>query len=498
MATATPKRKLNLLNLAAEAREAREQGELERARAAYEHLEKRDPSDPAWPRQLANLYRQSGRSKDELDALVRCADRQSAQDEFRSAISTYEMILSIDPDHRLAQERLSGLQPNSAVSVRYIDDHPSDGDAPGSDSVRAPRLAASASRDPKLSPPIDVLVLSNLVTGAHPATLAEESRAGLREIPLDEPEAGPPAPLDTTAASAALRDEGFDTRQQRAALRRLPLFRSLDDPAIAELAEQARWLQPGAGEELVHQGDKPGGLYVVIQGAVVPIAEGETRTRLAVLEAGDFFGEIALFSQRPRSATVEALVDSHVLYLDRGATWSLLQNNAGLLLRVLQALRERVVHGLVQTSPLFQIFSNTKLSAIARRFRLLEAEEGCALIEQDGPCEAIFMLLAGHVDIVRRHETDGPSGRAPCEKLLTNLEPGELFGEMSLLWHEPSQASLIARGRCWLLALPARSFQEMLDHHPELAVQASRIAQTRRDHLLLLSGLPPESVTRSD
>ena len=498
MATATPKRNPNLLKLAAEARVAYEQGELERARAAYERLEKRCPSDPEWPRQLANLDRQSGRSKDELDALVRCADRQSAHEDFRSAISTYEMILSIDPDHRLAQERLSRLQPNSTVSVHYLQGEVPNDASTGNENVQPFRLADSSSREPELSPAIDALVLSNLVTGARPAKLAEQSRAGLREIPLGALEAGPPARLDLTPTSAALRDLGFEERQQTAALRRLRLFESLDEPAITGLAEQARWLQPKAGEELVHQGDPAGGLYVVVQGAVVPIAEGKTRTRLAVLEAGDFFGEIALFTQRPRSATVEALVDSHVLYLDRSALWSLLQNNADLLLRLLQALRERMIHGLVQTSPLFQIFSTPKLSAIARRFRLLEAEEGCALVEQNHPCEAIFMLLAGPIDIVRRDETDGSSGRPPCEKLLTTLEPGELFGEMSLLWHERSQASLITRGRCWLLALPARSFQEMLEHHPELAVQASRMARTRRDHLLLLSGLPPESETRSD
>ena len=217
-----------------------------------------------------------------------------------------------------------------------------------------------------------------------------------------------------------------------------------------------------------------------------------------MLEAGDFFGEVPLFTQRPHGTTVEALVDSHVLCLDRGAIWSLLQDDTGLLLRLLRALRERMVHGLVQTSPLFQIFSATKLSAIARRFRLLEAEAGCALVEQGRACEAVFMLLAGRSDLVHGGAADPSSSAVSREKALATLEPGELFGEMSLLWQEPSQASLITRSRCWLLALPARGFQEILEHHPELAVRASRIARARRNHLLSLSDLPADPGTRSD
>ena len=304
--------------------------------------------------------------------------------------------------------------------------------------------------------------------------------------------------FNSTALSAVLPSLDVDTHQRATALRRLPLFSSLDEPAIAELAGRARWLQPRAGESLVRQGEPAGGLYVVVQGAVVPIDEAKTRARLAVLEAGDFFGEISLFTQRPHNATVEALVDSHVLCLGRSAIWSLLQDNAGLLVRVLRALRERMVHGLVQTSPLFQIFSSTKLSAIGRRFRLLEAEAGCALVEQGRACEAVFMLLAGRIDLIHQEATDAFSGPVSGEKSLATLEPGELFGEMSLLWQEPSQASLITRSRCWLLALPAHGFQEILEHHPELAVRASRIARARREHLLSLSDLPAESEARSD
>ena len=142
---------------------------------------------------------------------------------------------------------------------------------------------------------------------------------------------------------------------------------------------------------------------------------------------------------------------------------------------LLQFLRERLIHRLVRTSPLFRIFSETKRSAIVRRFRFLEVADGNAVIDQHHPAEAVFILLSGRMEVVHCDDESG------TEKVLAGLGPGELFGEMSLLWREPSLASVVARGKCWLLALPARSFQEMLDHHPELAELAARIAKERRD-----------------
>ena len=126
--------------------------------------------------------------------------------------------------------------------------------------------------------------------------------------------------------------------------------------------------------------------------------------------------------------------------------------------------------------PLFQIFSPSKRAAFASRFRFLEVSDGHSVIEQHHPAEAVFILLSGRMEVVHRGDDDPPD-----EKVLASLGPGELFGEMSLLWREPSLASVTACGKCWLLALPSQSFQELLDHHPEVAELAARIAEERRE-----------------
>ena len=440
------------------------------ALTAYAGLENVDATNPEWPRQLASLHRQRGDTDAELDALVRCADRHAERKEFFPALATYKMILSTDPGHVVAQSRLSELQPESnAVSVHYLDDEPI---------AERVRQRNARDEDGDDGAPLDELVLTEIVSGAQPMQLGE-NEDGIHEIPLEViVEDEPAAPRLNPAASEALSVQ-TGRSEDLAALERTPLFSSLDRQSLAKLVQQVRLIELRAGQELFHQGDPAGALYVVAQGAVVPIAEEENRTRLAVLEPGEFFGEIALFTDQPRNATIEAIVDSQLLCIDRSVMWRLLQDHAQVLAVLLQFLRERLIQRLVRTSPLFQIFSSAKRSAIVRRFRFIEVADGNAVIEQHRPAEAVFILLSGNMDVI--HEDDPDLEDGPEEKVLATLGPGELFGEMSLLWREPSLASVIARGKCWLLALPAESFREMLDHHPELAEMASRLARERRE-----------------
>lgn len=481
MATAA---KDGLKALARCARVAVEQGDLKAALSLYTRLEKTAPDDPEWPRRLAEIFRRSGETNKELDALIRCASRHAQRDEFLPALATYKMVLSVDPGHLLAQQLLTELQPHQAVSVMYTDTPERRNDdllpmasrSTATEPTAAPKMRATAAD----SLPLDELVLTDIVAGARPANIADNEDGGIHEIPLEDVVSDTDdllLPIPEPTGEADERDvDPAAVDDHRIHLEQCPLFSSLDPDALRRLVEHVRLVELEAGEELFHQGDPAGALYIVAQGAVVPIAEGSPRTRLAVLETGEFFGEIALFTDQPRNATVEALVDSQLLSVDRPVMWNLIREHAEVLSKLLQFLRERLIQRLIRTSPLFRIFSSTKRSAIAKRFRFLEVADGCTVIDQHRPAEALFILLSGHMDVL--HREDGAV--EGTEKVLATLGPGELFGEMSLLWREPSLASVIARGKCWLLSLPATSFQEMLDHHPALATLAARIAEERR------------------
>ncbi len=106
---------------------------------------------------------------------------------------------------------------------------------------------------------------------------------------------------------------------QDRALRQVPLFAELPPERIQELAQMVRRRTYHRGETIFHKGDPGSGLYILTGGQVKIVLPSETgeEALLAVLEAGDFFGELALFDGLPRSATVVAVQNAEVLVLHR-------------------------------------------------------------------------------------------------------------------------------------------------------------------------------------
>ena len=95
------------------------------------------------------------------------------------------------------------------------------------------------------------------------------------------------------------------------------LFGSLDAAALAQLQDELEWRALSAGERLFRQGEPGDALYVIVDGRLRVVAEEEEGERtLLELGRGESVGEAALLTGDPRSATVYAVRDSHVVRLD--------------------------------------------------------------------------------------------------------------------------------------------------------------------------------------
>jgi len=106
------------------------------------------------------------------------------------------------------------------------------------------------------------------------------------------------------------------------ALRRCILFSRLDDETLARCMESLRSRRYRRNETIFHQGDPGDSLYVIESGAVkivLPDPEGEEGAIIATLNAGDFFGELALLDGADHSATAIALEATEALVLRRDA-----------------------------------------------------------------------------------------------------------------------------------------------------------------------------------
>ncbi len=103
-------------------------------------------------------------------------------------------------------------------------------------------------------------------------------------------------------------------------LTQIPLFQGLAEEDCDALAARLTEKSAKAGETVFTQGDAGSSMYIVRSGAVqvfLPSADGNAAVELKDMRTGEYFGELALFDDKPRSASVRALVDTVLLELTR-------------------------------------------------------------------------------------------------------------------------------------------------------------------------------------
>jgi CRP-like cAMP-binding protein len=439
-------------------------GDLGQALAIFGELESVEPDEAAWPRHRADIHRRLGERGPELEALLRAAELYASRGFAIQAVATCRMILSIDPTHSATQEQLEQLSTD-------LDDLP----PPDAD---PPPLRALASGES----PLEQILLTQALPGSTPLRFDGETLEGAFEIPLDRVPGDGEIDLDLSkgelpegpdeAAEGESSGAGKSAREQ---LRMTPLFGSLGGETLRRVIDRVRLLEIAEGEVLFREGDPADALYVVVDGAVVPIAEegpeGEPRKKLAVLEAGEFFGEVGLVADRPRNATIQAIVDTRLLAIDRAMMWDLIHAQPEIFSVILRFLRERLVDRLVCTSPLFAAFARVDRARFARQFRFLEIQDASQVIQQGRPAQALFVILSGQMDVIMRDD-DG-------DKVLATLGPGDLCGEGSMLLREPATAAVVSSGKCWALALSGLLFRRICDRNPRLQDVIEQVLESR-------------------
>jgi ATP-binding cassette subfamily B protein len=117
----------------------------------------------------------------------------------------------------------------------------------------------------------------------------------------------------------AVSADGQQARVESERLRAIPLFAQLDEAHLAAIAERFVPEPREAGEVVFEEGAAGDAFYIVARGMVEIVRSrpdgGEEL--LAVLDDGEFFGEIALLAHLPRTATVRVRRPSTLLRLDR-------------------------------------------------------------------------------------------------------------------------------------------------------------------------------------
>ena len=147
-------------------------------------------------------------------------------------------------------------------------------------------------------------------------------------------------------------------------LKKVPFFTQLKHDEATTLAERLVPRSFNANSIIFHLGD-PGGLLYIITRGKVKIAHSTPdgqEALLAILGTGDFFGELALLDDAPRSATAEAIEATETLTLHREEFIRFLNSNPGFAYHVMQTLAKRIRHLNDQISDVFFLDLNGRLA----------------------------------------------------------------------------------------------------------------------------------------
>lgn len=152
---------------------------------------------------------------------------------------------------------------------------------------------------------------------------------------------------DLLAAAAATPRRARGTRERPSRqmiefLRAVPLFAGVSRRHVRRIASLGRLVSFGPGRTLVERDVRGDSFYLILHGrakvyrSVVPSGRA-----IARLEAGDYFGEMALLDGGPRTATVVSETGLSALKISRSAFRKLLLREPTVALRMLEALAAR-------------------------------------------------------------------------------------------------------------------------------------------------------------
>lgn len=311
---------------------------------------------------------------------------------------------------------------------------------------------------------------------------------------VQPPDVRQPAPADTVAHAIDRADKAAASYQEfPTSLHPIPLLSSLSEAALRRVLGTFTLRRFPAGALVIREGE-PGQSFFFVAGGQLSVfaTDGLGReTPLAELGENAVFGEMALLSAQPRTASVRCITDVDLLEVGRASLTALADEIAVVAEALHGFTRERLLGNLMATSPLFRPFNRMQQRDLLRRFTSHDVAPGTVVIHEGEEGRGLFVVLTGELDVSRR-ASDGTV--VP----LAALKTGAVFGEMSLVRNSRTAATVIAQRSATVLFLARDYVARMVAAMPEIKSYLEALAEDREIDNQLVMGedepLPDERV----
>ena len=405
------------------------------------------------------------------------------QGDFAGALSIYERILAAVPldyeGRTLIADILveAGAVDVAAQVYRTIAIH----------DIRAghplPALVACRALT-KLGQPIDDI--ETLLVRIYASGSPQLARFAIRPAPVnpdtkfDAGNAGHPKSLQHAAEQAlrAALDLSFFVGYQEQ-YHPLPFLSELTQESFIAVARSLTILRLKDGDLVMRQGDVGDSLFLVAGGELRVFVNTPAGPKdVAHLFENTLFGEMALITGQPRTASVAVVGEADVIQVSKKALQHVIAGVPSVREALDRFSRERLIKNLLQTSPLFVPFTKSQQGELLRRFEGHELEDGVSIIREGERGQGLFLILSGEVDVISHEASTEPVN-------LARLRAGDMFGEMSLVTDQPTSATVRTATAATVLFLAREYVERLAEAVPQVQAYFEQLALNRaRDNTL--------------
>jgi CRP/FNR family transcriptional regulator, cyclic AMP receptor protein len=168
-------------------------------------------------------------------------------------------------------------------------------------------------------------------------------------------------------------------------LEKLPLFSGICDSSLHTLAAGIKYLHVEKGQFIFLQDDHCEKAYIVRSGQISILLESQDGRKLVINEMhhGDFFGEVGILTDQPRSSSAVARVDSEVMVLSQKAFLNVLSHEPELVRQLLEMAMNRLRESTERESALAFLNAHGRLARLLLQLAHQELQKGYITISQE-------------------------------------------------------------------------------------------------------------------
>jgi len=252
-------------------------------------------------------------------------------------------------------------------------------------------------------------------------------------------------------------------------LRAVPLFAAVPELELRAAAERLRPAAFAAGDAIVREGAPGDAWYLVAAGRAAVVSRDMIGAEVTLAEygPGGTFGEAALVTGRPRSATVVATEPTEAFVLAREDFLRLEERCPELATNLRRHVARIEANAFLRKASVFAHLPPNVVERIAAAMTVERRLPGAAIVRRGELGDRFYLVRSGRLEVLAGN------------RRLRMLGPGDCFGEVALLGARRRTATVLALDPTELLSIGKEDFDRVVGEHATVARQLAELARIR-------------------